>query len=149
MEIENLFRYTALAVGLKPSANQGKARLRGLYRIIYSKTISPRLCKAKPACAGYGGGNTPHHPCASVISVPIPTARGGRIRCGIDHHPCASVISVPIRGLFRLYKVKPACAKLWRVMYSKTMTPGGRWSVFARCNPVRAVFSEQHKGRDP
>jgi hypothetical protein len=40
MEIENLFRYTALAVGLKPSANQGKARLRGLYRIIYSKTIN-------------------------------------------------------------------------------------------------------------
>ena len=55
MEIENLFRYTALAVGLKPSANQGKARLRGLYRIIYSKTIRPRLCEAKPACAGYGG----------------------------------------------------------------------------------------------
>ena len=25
----------------KPSANQGKARLRGLYRIISSKTISP------------------------------------------------------------------------------------------------------------
>ena len=41
MEIENLFRYTALAVGLKPSASQGEARLRGLYRIIYSKTISP------------------------------------------------------------------------------------------------------------
>ena len=39
MEIENLFRYTALAVGLKPSASQGEARLRGLYRIIYSKTI--------------------------------------------------------------------------------------------------------------
>jgi hypothetical protein len=55
MEIENLFRYPALAVGLKPSANQGKARLRGLYRIIYSKTISPRLCKAKPACAGESG----------------------------------------------------------------------------------------------
>jgi hypothetical protein len=55
MEIENLFRYTALAVGLKPSANQGKARLRGLYRIIYSKTISPRLCEVKPACAGYTG----------------------------------------------------------------------------------------------
>jgi len=30
MEIENLFRYTALAVGLKPSASQGKARLCGL-----------------------------------------------------------------------------------------------------------------------
>jgi hypothetical protein len=55
MEIENLIRYTEPAVGLKPSARQGKARLRGLYRIIYSKTISPRLCKAKPACAGYTG----------------------------------------------------------------------------------------------
>ena len=55
MAIENLFRYPALAVGLKPSANQGKARLRGLYRIISSKTISPRLCTAKPACAGYTG----------------------------------------------------------------------------------------------
>ena len=30
MEIEDLFRYTALAVGLKPSAMRGKARLRGL-----------------------------------------------------------------------------------------------------------------------
>ena len=30
MEIEHLFRYTALAVGLKPSASQGEARLRGL-----------------------------------------------------------------------------------------------------------------------
>jgi len=28
-------------VGLKPSASQGEARLRGLYQIIYSKTISP------------------------------------------------------------------------------------------------------------
>ena len=39
MKIENLFRYPALAVGLKPSARQGEARLRGLERIIYSKTI--------------------------------------------------------------------------------------------------------------
>jgi hypothetical protein len=38
----------------KGSANQGKARLRGLYRIIYSKTISPRLSAAKPACADWG-----------------------------------------------------------------------------------------------
>jgi len=29
-----------------------KARLRGLYRIISSRTISPRLWNAKPACAG-------------------------------------------------------------------------------------------------
>jgi hypothetical protein len=55
MEIENLFRYPALAVGLKPSAIQGKARLRGLYRIISSKTISPRPGEATPACAGETG----------------------------------------------------------------------------------------------
>ena len=55
MEIEKYIRYPALAVGLKPSANQGEARLRGLYRIIYSKTISPRLCETKPACAGWSG----------------------------------------------------------------------------------------------
>jgi hypothetical protein len=55
MKIENLFRSTARAVGLKPSARQGEARLRGLERIIYSKTISPRLCEAKPACAGWSG----------------------------------------------------------------------------------------------
>jgi len=41
MEIENLFHYTALAVGLKPPARQGEARLRGLWRIISSKTIRP------------------------------------------------------------------------------------------------------------
>ena len=39
MEIEHLIRYTTLAVGLKPSASQGEARLRGLWQIIYSKTI--------------------------------------------------------------------------------------------------------------
>jgi hypothetical protein len=41
MEIENLFRSTALAVGLKPSAMRCEARLRGLERNNYSKTISP------------------------------------------------------------------------------------------------------------
>jgi hypothetical protein len=35
MEIEHLIRYTGLAVGLKPSARQGEARVRGLYRIIF------------------------------------------------------------------------------------------------------------------
>ena len=39
MEIENLICYTERAVGLKPSAIQGEARLRGLYRSIYSKTL--------------------------------------------------------------------------------------------------------------
>jgi len=57
MEIENLIRYTARAVGLKPPAMRGEARLRGLYRIISSKSISPRLCAAKPASAGYGNNS--------------------------------------------------------------------------------------------
>jgi len=35
----------------KPSARRDEARLRGLERIISSKTISPRLRDAKPACA--------------------------------------------------------------------------------------------------
>jgi hypothetical protein len=51
MEIEHLIRYAPLAVGLKPSAMHGEARLRGLYWIMYSKTIHPRLCTAKPAYA--------------------------------------------------------------------------------------------------
>ena len=45
MEIENVFRYTALAVGLKPSAMQGKARLRGLYRIWFLKFIRATACR--------------------------------------------------------------------------------------------------------
>ena len=32
MKIKNINRYSPLAVGLKPSAIRGKARLRGLYR---------------------------------------------------------------------------------------------------------------------
>jgi hypothetical protein len=39
MEIENLIRYAPRAVGLKPSAMRGEARLRGRERIISSKTI--------------------------------------------------------------------------------------------------------------
>jgi len=39
----------------QPSAIQGKARLRGLYRIISSTPLSSWLAKAKPACAGYIG----------------------------------------------------------------------------------------------
>ena len=51
MEIEKYIRYPVLAVGLKPSASQGKARLRGLYRLIYSKTGSPPLDHHPLACA--------------------------------------------------------------------------------------------------
>ena len=78
MEIENLFRYTALAVGLKPSANQGKARLRGLWRIISSKTISPRLSRAKPACAGYTG---------LFLQRPLfQSSRGARFQRNVDRN---------------------------------------------------------------
>ena len=52
MVFETFIRYAGLAVGLKPSATECEARLRGLERSMYSKTISPRLWDAKPACAG-------------------------------------------------------------------------------------------------
>ena len=53
MVFEQFIRHTGLAVGLKPSARECEGRLRGLYRSMYSKTISPRLRDAKLACAGY------------------------------------------------------------------------------------------------
>jgi len=52
MVFEKFIRYAGLAVGLKPSARGYEGRLRGLERINFSKTISPRLRNAKPACAG-------------------------------------------------------------------------------------------------
>jgi len=55
MVFEQFIRYTGLAVGLKPSARGCEARLRGLYRMMYSKTISPRPGDAKPACAAWSG----------------------------------------------------------------------------------------------
>jgi hypothetical protein len=59
MKIENIIRYTERAVGLKLSALQGEARLRGTrtptvtlstigYRL---SAIGYRLCKAKPTGA--------------------------------------------------------------------------------------------------
>ena len=43
MVFEQFIRYAGLAVGLKPSARGCEGRLRGLYRIIYSKTMMPAL----------------------------------------------------------------------------------------------------------
>jgi len=40
MVFEKFIRYAGLAVGLKPSATECEARLRGLERIMYSKTIT-------------------------------------------------------------------------------------------------------------
>ena len=55
MVFEQCIRYASLAVGLKPSATGCEAHLRGLERIIFSKTMSPRPGNAKPACAGESG----------------------------------------------------------------------------------------------
>jgi len=56
MEIENLIRYTARAVGLKPPAMRGEARLRGLYRTSrrakapgYARIISSKITTLTPA----------------------------------------------------------------------------------------------------
>jgi len=58
MVFEKFIRYAGLAVGLKPSARGCEARLRGLERIIYSKTTRGRGY-AKATCvasrAGAGG----------------------------------------------------------------------------------------------
>ena len=116
-----MIRYAPRAVGLKPSAKQGEAhlrgrfqtnphpclsvisvpiripalrgeaRLRGLYRIISSKTISPRLSKAKPACAGDSRQTFirayPSYPCQSVVYSDSPRrsppARAQRCACGL------------------------------------------------------------------
>ena len=51
MVFEQSIRSAGLAVGLKPSATECEGRLRGLERMMYSKTISPRLRNAKAACA--------------------------------------------------------------------------------------------------
>jgi hypothetical protein len=63
-----------------PSAMRGDARLRGRERIMYSKTIHPRLCEATPACAGYGG-----------LFVRRPSARRRRSPMGY----CLSAIPQP------------------------------------------------------
>jgi hypothetical protein len=52
MEMKNINRYAPFAVGLKPSARQGKARLRGLYRIIYESTAQRGCHRSDAAFAG-------------------------------------------------------------------------------------------------
>ena len=72
MEIENLVRYPALAVGLKPSAMQGKARLRGLWRNNYSKTISPH-CRGSRPTTGTTADVFSYQPTCTAVA-----ARGAR-----------------------------------------------------------------------
>jgi len=47
MVFGQFIRYTGLAVGLKPSAMECEARLRGLERIMYSKTITSAIHAAR------------------------------------------------------------------------------------------------------
>jgi hypothetical protein len=92
MEIEHLIRYTPLAVGLKPSAMRGEARLRGLWRIISSKTIRPRLSRAKPACAGYTGVIT-HQPSDMVRCALLASAHPVSI-CIVRYWRSAQPVSI-------------------------------------------------------
>jgi hypothetical protein len=56
MKIENLIRYAPRAVGRKPSARQGEARLRGQERNNYSEnTPLGSIMNANPGCAGESG----------------------------------------------------------------------------------------------
>ena len=107
MEIEHVTRYPALAVGLKPSARQGEARLRGLYRIMYSKTISPtaspvyrihclgmvhNLRFALDRLAGRCGGAWPLH------TSPVVPCRGKLSRSRLRGHGDGPPLTLPRWG---------------------------------------------------
>ena len=82
MEIEHLIRYAPLAVGVNPSASQGEARLRGLERIISSKTISVGLIAQRALPRPHTGG------CACGGTSP---AGAGLRALSADVHVCAGV----------------------------------------------------------
>ncbi len=132
MEIENLFRYPALAVGLKPSARQGKTRLRGLKRIIYSKSIGSPETRAIPLkllpCRGRFLGKP------LCIAPKNALLERGRllIICADPSYPCQSVFysgaprqSPPARAraddVFKDHSIVPAvrraaCDAIWIVL---------------------------------
>jgi hypothetical protein len=127
---------------------QGKARLRGLYRIISSKTIRPRLSKAKPACAGYTGLFL-QRPYALGYPRRSPPARAIPDYFFKDHTPSAIQGEARLRGTrtpmvtlstigYRLCKAKPACVE--RELQRRPSRPsaiGYRLSVigYARQSP--------------
>jgi hypothetical protein len=81
MEIENLLiRYAPRAIVLKPSASQGEARLRGLWRVISSKTISPRLSRAKPPARNANSNGDPIAYRLSPIGYRLSTIGYRRLR---------------------------------------------------------------------
>ena len=130
MEIENLFRSTALAVGLKPSAMQGKARLRGLYRIIYSKDHKPSANQGKARRRGLYriiSSKTISPPEAKMERSRNPVKGSTYLRTAIIRYSPRAVGLKPsairgkarLRGLDRTYlkiisprlcRAKPACA---------------------------------------
>ena len=143
MEIENLFRYPALAVGLKPSAIQGKARLRGLYRIISSKTISPRLRNAKPACAGSDGlflqspsalGYPEQRPPARARVVRLPSGIGEtppQVRTPPARTPAETL--QPCRGFHALRE------GLWRLRNKSGIRPCRGANGDCKLNPLHCA----------
>jgi len=91
MEIENLIRYAPLAVGVNPSASQGEARLRGLERIISSKTISvglmapralPRPHTGGCACGGTSPAGAGLRALSADVHARAGVARPGGCACG-------------------------------------------------------------------
>jgi len=86
MVFETFIRYAGLAVGLKPSARGCEGRLRGLYRIISSKTISKNRSDAVEGCRE-----------ASPPRTPVP-ARGGQVAWHNPHGPPAAGGHQPVGG---------------------------------------------------
>jgi hypothetical protein len=84
----------------QPSAMECEARLRGLWRIISSKTISPRLWNAKPACAGYDG-LFPQRPSALGYGMRSPPARAVADYFFKDHLLASASMSVPEHPAFK------------------------------------------------
>jgi len=93
MKIENLFHYPELAVGLKPSASQGEARLRGLYRIIYSKTIS----------RGWQAGSPPARACGSASRSPVARPVGLPRLSAYPKNPAARTAITPQAKRFQWF----------------------------------------------
>jgi len=99
MEIEKYIRYAPLAVGLKPSAMECKARLRGLERIISSKTIILQRCRNMH----YGLVAAPMPLCPSLC-YDASTRTCSPCRLGIESGATASgICAAPIR--WHVYRV--------------------------------------------
>ena len=75
MVIEKLIRYAGLAVGLKPSATECEARLRGLERSMYSKNITASYGRASSTRGMSVGAWSPSR---STLKVTVSPTRWSR-----------------------------------------------------------------------